>query len=139
MKRYDGVKNEKFEYYGGSLKNPSFRGSHNKLIYRGNCLTREAWTVCRFKGVSGGELGQREGVLFSRKKRGGGRVITKCTLVFLKTAMWQQKWDKNYQLSTKLTWMWSHKWTIFSLRYTKCNEYNHASYQTPRKNYFIEK
>ena len=69
MKRYDGVKNEKFEYYGGSLKNPSFRGSHNKLIYRGNCLTREAWTVCRFKGVSGGE---RECCFRERKGGGGG-------------------------------------------------------------------
>ena len=36
FKRWDGVKDEKFEYYGGSLKNPIFRGGVNeKLIYRG--------------------------------------------------------------------------------------------------------
>ena len=33
----DGVKDEKFEYYRGSLKNPIFRGGeiHEKPIYRG--------------------------------------------------------------------------------------------------------
>ena len=33
----DGVKDEKFEYYGGSLKNPIFRGGeiHERPIYRG--------------------------------------------------------------------------------------------------------
>ena len=68
MKRYDGVKNEKFEYYGGSLKNTSFRGGHNKPMYRGNCLKGEAWTVCRFKEVSGGSLAkEREWCFWERK------------------------------------------------------------------------
>ena len=35
FKRWDGVKDEKFEYYGGSLKNSIFRGTHEKTIYRG--------------------------------------------------------------------------------------------------------
>ena len=36
FKRWDGVKDEKFEYYGGSLKKPIFRGGVNeKSIYRG--------------------------------------------------------------------------------------------------------
>ena len=26
FKRWDGVRDEKFQYYGGSLKNPIFRG-----------------------------------------------------------------------------------------------------------------
>ena len=34
FRRWDGVKDEKFEYYGGSLKNPIFRGGVNeKPIY----------------------------------------------------------------------------------------------------------
>ena len=55
-----GVKDEKSEYYEGSLKNPIFRGkggggAHGKPIYGGGgpCLKRgcmDAWTVCRFKG-----------------------------------------------------------------------------------------
>ena len=28
FKRWDGVGDEKFQYYGGSLKNPIFRGGH---------------------------------------------------------------------------------------------------------------
>ena len=37
FKRWDGVKDEKSKYYGGSLKNPSFRRGvvHKKTIYRG--------------------------------------------------------------------------------------------------------
>ena len=35
FKRLDGVKDEKFYYYAGSLKNPIFRvGVHEKPIYR---------------------------------------------------------------------------------------------------------
>ena len=35
FKRYDGVKDGKFENYGGSLKNLIFRGGvHQKPIYR---------------------------------------------------------------------------------------------------------
>ena len=33
FKRWDGVKDEKFYYYGGSLKNPIFRGVHEKPIH----------------------------------------------------------------------------------------------------------
>ena len=34
FKRWDGVNNEKFDYYLGSLKNPTFRGGiHEKPIY----------------------------------------------------------------------------------------------------------
>ena len=44
FKRWDGIKDEKFEYYGGSLKNPIFRGGEGrgsqKTIYEGNCLKR---------------------------------------------------------------------------------------------------
>ena len=45
FKRWDGIKDEKFEYYGGSLKNPIFRGGgegrgSQKTIYEGNCLKR---------------------------------------------------------------------------------------------------
>ena len=35
----------------GSLKNPTFRGAHEKPIWRGDCLKMGLWTVCRFKGV----------------------------------------------------------------------------------------
>ena len=36
-KRWDGVKDEKSKYYGGSLKNPNFRRGvvHKKAIDRG--------------------------------------------------------------------------------------------------------
>ena len=34
FKRWDVVKDEKFEYYDGSLKNPIFREVHEKPIYR---------------------------------------------------------------------------------------------------------
>ena len=55
-----GVKDEKSEYYEGSLKNPIFRGKggggglmENQYMGGGTCLKRgcmDAWTVCRFKG-----------------------------------------------------------------------------------------
>ena len=32
-------------------------GGHEKTIYRGNCLKREAWSVCKFKG---GGLAKKE-------------------------------------------------------------------------------
>ena len=36
FKRWDGVKDEKLEYYGGSLKNPTFNGRRSqKPIHRG--------------------------------------------------------------------------------------------------------
>ena len=36
FKRWDGIKNGKFQYYGGSLKNPIFRGRVSKKGR--NCL-----------------------------------------------------------------------------------------------------
>ena len=40
--RWDGVKDEKFEYYSGWPKNPIFRkGVHEKPIYEEGCLKRE--------------------------------------------------------------------------------------------------
>ena len=55
FKRRDGVKDEKFEYYGGSLKNLIFRvgGVHEKPIHRGELpkMGGGAWTVCRLNGA----------------------------------------------------------------------------------------
>ena len=64
-----GVKDEKFQYYGDSLKNPIFRdGVHKNPIYRGELPQRGregGVTVCRFKGKG---LGEKEvvGVVFLR-------------------------------------------------------------------------
>ena len=56
FKRWDEVKDEKFDYYSGSLKNPIFReGVNEKPIYRG-------W------GVGGGLL---KSILGLVKKRMG--------------------------------------------------------------------
>ena len=85
FKRWDGVKDEKFEYYEGSLKNLLFREGITKkqYIYRergrgrergGNCLKRRPWRVCRFR--EGGGIGRKERVVFLR----GGRLIRQCTL-----------------------------------------------------------
>ena len=51
FKRWD----EKFEYYGGSLKYLIFRGEFTKNQYiGGNYIKREgAWTVWRFRGGGG--------------------------------------------------------------------------------------
>ena len=50
----------------GSLKNPIFRGVHEKPVYRGgDCLKEGHWTVFRFKRG----LGEKEGLVFLR---GGG-------------------------------------------------------------------
>ena len=63
FKRWDGVKNERCYYFGGSLKNPIFRWRvREKPTYRGDSLNRGAWTVCRFKG----ELGEKERVVFMK-------------------------------------------------------------------------
>ena len=53
FKRQDGVKDEKFQYYGNSLKNLIFRGGgggHKKPIYKGRLPEKGVWTVCKFKG-----------------------------------------------------------------------------------------
>ena len=58
FKRWDGVKAEKFWYYGGSLKNLIFRrGVSRKPIYRRGLPKKGAWSVCRFKEG----LGKKEG------------------------------------------------------------------------------
>ena len=42
FKRWDGVKDWTFEYYGGSLRNVIFReGVHEKPIYRGKLPEKE--------------------------------------------------------------------------------------------------
>ena len=48
----DGVKDKKFHYYGGSLKNSIFRRGSQKPIYREEFPKKGegAWTVCRFRG-----------------------------------------------------------------------------------------
>ena len=51
FKRRNGVKDEKFEYYGGSLENLIFKwGVHEKPIYRGNAKKRKglgSWQIQR--------------------------------------------------------------------------------------------
>ena len=46
---------EKSDFYGGGREGGV--GGHEKTIYRGNCLKREAWSVCKFKG---GGLAKKE-------------------------------------------------------------------------------
>ena len=45
-------KDEEFQYRG-SLKNPNLRGErgdgHENPIYKGDCLKKGVWTVCKFK------------------------------------------------------------------------------------------
>ena len=46
FKRWDGVKDEKFYYYGDTLENLIFGGGHKKPIYRGEIIKkRKVWTV----------------------------------------------------------------------------------------------
>ena len=58
FKRSDGVKDEKFKYYRGLLKNLIFKGFFTKNHY----IQARAWTVCRFKGG----LAKKEGLAFFR-------------------------------------------------------------------------
>ena len=82
------VQDEKFDYYGVSLKNSIFRWGrcgwvNEKLIYRGNCLKRQwDWTVCRFKWWGRGRgLGKKRGrCQFWGGGAGGGGLIPQCTL-----------------------------------------------------------
>ena len=46
---------EKSDFYGGGGEGGV--GGHENTIYRGNCLKREAWSVCKFKG---GGLAKKE-------------------------------------------------------------------------------
>ena len=67
FKRWDGVKDEKFQFYRGSLKNLIFKeGVCEKPICMGELPKSGAWTVCRFKeggGVAGKERGDFWGEL----------------------------------------------------------------------------
>ena len=55
FKRWDGVKDEKFQFYRGSLKNLIFKeGVCEKPICMGELPKSGAWTVCRFKEGGGG-------------------------------------------------------------------------------------
>ena len=67
FKRWVEIKDEKFQYCGGSLKYSIFRRRLTEKQYiGGNCLKRMgAWTVLRFKG-GGGDLGKKERVVFLR-------------------------------------------------------------------------
>ena len=59
FKRWDGVKDEKFEYYGGSLKNPDFRGSLEKPIYWGEFPKKGG--LGQFADLRWWRLGEKEG------------------------------------------------------------------------------
>ena len=64
--------------YGGSLKNPIFRGwfMKNQYIW-GNCLKKEAWAVYRFKWGGGGGLAKEKGGQgFPTGGMGGGSLPT---------------------------------------------------------------
>ena len=75
----DGVKDEKNEYYGSSLKNQIFRvGWHEKPIYwegGGDCLKRGDLDSLQISGV--GLTKKRGGGVFLR-----GGEISQCTLWF---------------------------------------------------------
>ena len=69
FKRWDGIKDEKLEYYGGYyimlniMKNPIFRGEgHKKPIYRGNFQKkREPGQFADLRGGGAAALGKKEG------------------------------------------------------------------------------
>ena len=56
FKRLDGVKDEKFKYYRGSLKNLWFSGKGRwgggggGQVNKKQNIGKRAWTICRFKG-----------------------------------------------------------------------------------------
>ena len=78
FKRWDEVKDKKFYYYGGSLKNPNFSGGHEKPIYRGDCLKRGA--LGQFADIKGGLVKKRGWCYWGG---GGGGLIPQCTLWLL--------------------------------------------------------
>ena len=61
FKRWDGVKDEKFYYYGGSLKNPIFRGV---VIARGKLLKEELGQFADLRGP----WQKRGGLLFEGER-----------------------------------------------------------------------
>ena len=60
FKRWIGFKDEKFQYYGGSLKmqflGEGGKGGVTKKQYIGGLPGKGPWTVCRFKRVLGRQL-----------------------------------------------------------------------------------
>ena len=61
FKIWEGFKDERIQFYGGSLKDPIFRRVHEKPIYREESPKKEAWAVWRLKG---GSWQKREGWCF---------------------------------------------------------------------------
>ena len=68
------------KFYGGSLKNPIFRGQwlHEKPIYRGN-YQKKGERLWQFANLRRG-FDEKERVVFLRGEGGGGESITQCTL-----------------------------------------------------------
>ena len=66
FKRWDGVKDENFEYYEGSMKIPIFkgcaggRGSHENPICRRE-FSKKGWGFRLFANLSGGLTKKRKG------------------------------------------------------------------------------
>ena len=65
FKRWDEIKDEKLYYYGGSLKNPTFRERiHEKPIHAGE-LSKKRGGLGQFADLKGG-LGKKRGGVFER-------------------------------------------------------------------------
>ena len=64
-------------------------------VYRGNCLKRGTWTVCRFKG--GGTLQKRVEWYFW-----GGGLIPQCTQWVIITTSWRQRKPNKMLLRDKI-------------------------------------
>ena len=62
FKRWDGVQDEKYEYYEGSLKNPIYRRFHEKPIYRGK-FPKKGRGFGQFADLKRGLAKKREVVL----------------------------------------------------------------------------
>ena len=74
FKSWDGVKDENFKYYEGSLKNLTFRGGwgHEKPLYREE-LPQKGGGLGQFADLTAGALVKKRVVLFLR-----GRLIPQC-------------------------------------------------------------
>ena len=74
FKSWDGVKDENFKYYEGSLKNLTFRGGwgHEKPIYREE-LPQKGGGLGQFADLTAGALAKKRVVLFLRS-----RLIPQC-------------------------------------------------------------
>ena len=67
FKSWDGVKDENFKYYEGSLKNLTFRGGwgHEKPLYREE-LPQKGGGLGQFADLTAGALAKKRVVLFLR-------------------------------------------------------------------------